>query len=409
MAPYDRRKEVTIAPASAQQTMPVTIGSYGPPEGAHQSLPVFKPGPGYRGTYPPALGAEGRTPIASAAAVAPPVAPPLSGTVPKTGGTAPMNASATLLPEGVMPWGPGAVFNDPNSGRERLFATPEQAASAHARLASPAGQEQSRAELIQHLSSLAAEGTPAVSPNYQLQPGQEGSLRLTPQEFGMLPQSPPVAPPLDSRQTTRPARNSGEPSGFEPNRKIEIIRVESQVYNVNPQGKSADEIYREQVTDSLLSNLSAGVGTAGPAYSVDKKGNPTRVPNAIEHLQELDDASRKGLPSLEGVKAGRASELLKDPSGISEADRLLFGKSQGEAKPGLYKEEILDEYGAKTGEVPYLYDNAGNATPLKFPEGESPQSGGRPAGYPDAYQARKPDGKPGWFVKRKGKTLLISQ
>lgn len=397
-APYER-EEVTIQPASPQPTAPApithTAGRGGIP------MPVLQAGHGRGAAVAPSPRISGVAPAVQAAGA--PGVPP--------GTTLPVTE---VLPPGIQPYQyggqavngqitPGSMqtgykFLDPNTGREAGFPTLQAAQAALGAAGTPQGVDQAKAGLLERIRQVDGDTS---------QTNEAENMLLAP---AALPPTA-VAPPLKAGGSGQNALGS---RGFGPNEKIEIIRgVDSQVYNTNPQGLSVDQVIREQLSDSIISNLSGGRSALDASYAVDENGQPHRLQTNFDTLAALEEQDRKAAtPSLDTVKAGRAQELTSNPEGINDADRLLFAPKQTQGqKREKHVEPVYDQYGVKIGETPYTYnpyDGAESATPLNLGESQ-PQPEGRPVDYPDAYQAVKPDGKMGWFVKRKGKTYLVSK
>ncbi len=352
------QKEITAAPASPQQAVPVThtAGRGGIP------LPVLQAGHGRGAAVPPQpriptqQRISGAAPILQAAQAAGPVTLPVT----------------EVLPEGILPYtyggqavngrvDPGSLqtgykFLDPNTGREAGFPTLKAAQSALNLAGTPAGVEQAQAGLLERIRQVggqytSAEGFPQTEQEQRTQTTVAEDRLLEPGSASAL-----VAPALAASQgpaasTSRPAQNALGDRGFAPNEKIEIIRgLDSQIYNTNPQGLSAGEVYREHLNDSVLSNLSGGRPALDPSYHIDRSGQPHRLQTRYETLREVEEGDRAAAaPSLDKVKGSRAQALINDPAGITDADRLLFSKGSSTNKLQTIEDAVLDPDGYPTG------------------------------------------------------------
>ena len=360
MAAYNQEEVVTQAPALPQPTAPAPVIHTAGRGGVQ--IPVLQAGYGRGAAVAPSPKISGAAPIV----------PPAAQAGPGPGTTLPATV-AEVLPPGIQPYQYGGQatangqvanyqtgykFLDPNTGREAGFPTLQAAQAALTGAGTPQGVDQAKAGLLERIRQV--DGDPS-------QTNEAENLLLAP---------PAALPPT----AVAPALNAGAPQA-------------------SAGGSGVDAL--DQMLQTELRDL---VAQGGPT---------TRTSSVLQDMYQLSllkgkmaDGAEK-LPTLDNVKGGRAQELTRNPGGINEADQLLFApKGQGE-KPQIYKQPIYNQDGFQTGETPYAVDNRGNATPLNL--GESQQPEGRPADYPDAYQAVKPDGKMGWFVKRKGKTFLVSK
>ncbi|MGQ0592383.1 MAG: hypothetical protein ACT4QB_06950 [Gammaproteobacteria bacterium] len=155
---------------------------------------------------------------------------------------------------------------------------------------------------------------------------------------------------------------------------------------------------------------------AGKAEKAILKRLPTlpapELGNALKGLTDLRIARVGKVPTLDQVKAARAGQLLTgNPTDLTASDKLLFGqRPPANQRPQLIQNPEVGEDGYATGgKTFYTLGPDGQAVPVDLPGAKSAQGAGRPADYPDAYQGRMPDGKPGWFVKREGKTYQVSE
>jgi len=155
---------------------------------------------------------------------------------------------------------------------------------------------------------------------------------------------------------------------------------------------------------------------AGKAEKAILKRLPTlpapQLNEALKGLTGLRTAKTGKRPSLDQIKAARATQLLTDnPADLTPSDKLLFGDRRPADQRRIIEDPVVGDDGFATGAKSfYSVDPAtGQAVPVELPGAKSVQGAAKPADYPDAYQGLAPDGKPGWFVKRDGKTYLVSE
>ena len=117
---------------------------------------------------------------------------------------------------------------------------------------------------------------------------------------------------------------------------------------------------------------------ANTAQARLEHGSPSETYLPLLAAAEKSARDQAGKPlSLTQAQAQRYQQLQQPGAELTEADRLVFGKGGAAVAPKLYSKPEYDQYGAKTGEVPYLYDAEGNARPLNF---AAPAAAGAPEG-----------------------------
>lgn len=155
-----------------------------------------------------------------------------------------------------------------------------------------------------------------------------------------------------------------------------------------------------------------GLLTGPPLPEAAAKGRVDEFKaSLLQRIMEADEADPglrpegpagdggQGAPAAIPARKARLTALYKE----------LFGSNNSAARTRLLEDAVIGPDGFPTGAKQfYTVDlDSGQALPVALPG--AGQGAGKPADYPDAYQGLTPDGKPGWFVKRDGKTYRVSE
>lgn len=130
----------------------------------------------------------------------------------------------------------------------------------------------------------------------------------------------------------------------------------------------------------------------------------------LRQIMEADDAGTGSIPGGPAGDDGQGPAAIPARKArLTALYKELFGSNNSAARTRLMEDAVLGQDGYPTGAKQfYTVDlDTGQAVPVALPG--AGQGAGKPADYPDAYQGLTPDGKPGWFVKRDGKTYRVSE
>ena len=295
-------------------------------------------------------------------------------------------------------------FTDP-AGNVRSFADPGSADAAATRLQSPEGVAGLRNEILQRSFDPAkGPGTPEeLAFAGAALPGPTQRVSLAAPAIGS-PTPPPSpargegAEQVDVIRGTKVSRAGGgrgallaAPEGESYDILANIDRHRNEPMTAQQQqqvdwdnelqietggGGSAVERLREAWAEQIMGATTAGVAP---------DANTLAMMKGLSGLPQEKAATPARVLSRSQVEGQLLQQM--NPDALTERDRLVLGKGGAPVAPKLYSKPEYDQYGMKSGEVPYLYDAEGNARPLNF---AAPAAGS--AGQGQAQAGVPPDG-----------------